>query len=500
MNIPLNQIDRIALSSWLLVLIAGSFAVAGSPGIRGAAVATPASRPGSATAENTADAINSCFEKASRVAAITFNELDRAETFEAVATVQYKAGDSAGARRNLTAARRNIEAERFADIRSRAYLHLAETYEQGGDRELAQLALEAGIRDAVTEKDPHYRETYLLPLAQAQAHCRAPGVEATWAVVSKSAHNEGAFRSFDMSDLAGALADAGKGVEARSVAGEIDDHLGQSLAWEAIAKAQLKAGDIDAATKTAALIPDDWIAQRTVAKIAVAQAAAGNIRTAEVAVRRLTEDTARSKALVGIVRARLRIRELDNAALAAAAISDPLCHIEAAHALAQAQIKAGNLDTARKFAADAITDARNIEAESWDMSCQAFCEAATIQGQVGDFAAAGKCFDQARRALDKADGNSLRWEGIRKWKLMRRIAVTRLEIGDIEGAKQTIAAMDVWNAEDEKALACQAVGFALTRSQSLPAAERWINSLDSNRAQAYAWVGAAEALLHDLQH
>jgi hypothetical protein len=200
----------------------------------------------------------------------------------------------------------------------------------------------------------------------------------------------------------------------------------RGAAYQAIAIAQVRAGNVSDAKKTAALLDDDPWHTLVLCAIAGAQAQAGDVpaarRTIEEAKTRIDKiDDYRAEAYDALARAQLKTGDLmaakDSAKLAYHASEPPVMSEVAA-----AQAGAGHV-------ADALATAAEL-GSGYDATC-AFCAIAVAQAETGHPADALQTLRNHKAILDTLQHR-------RVWLVTYRAVISaQVKAGDFAGAKET---------------------------------------------------------------
>ncbi len=311
--------------------------------------------------------------------------------------------------------------------------------------------------------------------------------------------------------------------EAKEAADAIEDKQGKAWALQAVAEAQAKAGDKEAAAQTfrdairaAKEIrgnnPADPDGQNyhTRCWIAVAQAEAGDVKAARETAEAIEGDSARDYALTqlartlaraGDVKGALEIAEkvsanrkdevllavahyqvkagkVEEAARAAEKIGGAAERAFLRVAIAGAQARAKERDAARKSLQEAMKLAQLIDAEGDGRSVVAGA-VAEVQAEMGDA-------DEARQTAGAVPPGM--WKDV----ALVRVVTAQARAGDAKGALQTAEAVE---GEYRKGEAVQAVVSAQLRSGALKAAQQTAATIPSVywRVETLAEIAKAQA-------
>jgi hypothetical protein len=278
-------------------------------------------------------------------------------------------------------------------------------------------------------------------------------------------------------DTAGAKQSAeGIVVNASEDAATADAELGwKKDAYAAIAGGEAGRGDIDGAQATVASIIDPDTKSLAYEYIAQALARKGDIAGAK-RFAALATGTDQTRADRAIAAALATTGNFEEAKAIAGSLDDDYEKVQALTAIAQAQAKAGDSSAAKQTIELARAAAANVgdylASATWGAIAMALVKAGDLDG-----------------------ANSLR--KIDEVRIARDIAVAQADLGDIAGAKQTIAQIT-----DSSALACANARLALAQwrahditgaTESLEAAKSAASEISGSSDQADACERIVEA-------
>ncbi|MBO9362631.1 MAG: AAA family ATPase, partial [Thermoflexus sp.] len=255
---------------------------------------------------------------------------------------------------------------------------------------------------------------------------------------------DGQFLAEALAAIARARADAGDREGAREVlrvalevASGIERGWRRAGALVAIVKAQVGAGEFDAALGVAKEIEDGWRRAGALVEIVKAQVGAGEFEAALGVVKEIEGRWCRAEALVAIVKAQVGAGELDAAFGVAKEIEDGWYRVKALLEIAEAWASAGDWQRAREVWAAELEAAREIEDEG--LRAMELLWIARAQADAGDWEGAQGVLEAT---LKVARGIKDEWLRVTT---PLRIAEAWAGAGDLERARE------VWGAALEAA-------------------------------------------------
>jgi hypothetical protein len=502
------------------LLLASSPAVAAVPATA-APVPADQGQPATHEAGETGKTGIAGFLEKGRVAAghVVFG-LHRADAYCALAEAQIAANDLEGARANLISARKMVNLERLIELQPLCHVKVAGIQVQAHDRIAAAATLKQAHDAANRIQHPRERAIDLARVALAQAQMEdRDAATGTFADAIRAADAEpksDAFKGDTYCWVAVALAQSGDLEMSRRTMERVEDEFNRSggfqriavalaeaadtrnalemskqirptidtvngprqhfllvEAYDAIAIAQAKAGDMAAAERTIALIDASSDKQQVWIGIAAFQARAGNIPAARASVAKLDGPPGNTWRMVQATSDVFRY---------------PFGKADVLAEIAAAQARAHDPAGAKATAAEAL---RQVPGSNFPLlEASSYCRIAAAQAAAGDAGGAKESFALSRAAADKLLADD-QYDALRKWAAMRAIAAAQAEAGELESAQATA---DAIGDDEAQAHACFAIAAVRARRGELDELRRWIDSLKSPMAQAYACAGAATAL------
>ncbi len=391
---------------------------------------------------------------------------EQSTLYEAIARALIKAGDKTGA----LALARSFEP---GLLRNSAYGAIAESQAAAGN-------LKEALKTAHFIGDPYHNSRAIE--AVVLEYVRSSNFKS--AIETAQLIKSDVLRIGALTEIAAAQVKAGDTVGAFQLVDRAQDDYGKSRIVGGIAAAQVEQGENDAALKTAANFKGKSFSDWPLYEVAKALARAGNLRMAREMAEKLREqlrfvtweEIAVEQAKMGDVKGALElassiprpIHRYDNL---------PSVQLGAIGRIANAQAQTGDFKGALETAALIPPDVRGCDI------CGSYKD--EVIGKIGRIRAERK---QYLAALEIA--GSLKF--YEKEEIIKTVAVTQADDGEIENALQTVSTIENIH---YRATTFQRISLSWTKTGKKAAALAWAEKLSAPLERAHAMVGIADGLL-----
>lgn len=400
---------------------------------------------------------------------------EKAEAYGAIAAIESKAGETANAKVHLKEALTAAAAFHEPDARERAqfWTRIAENATKVGDLAAARECLSQAQSAVSQVHDDLHKESVLERITEALLAAK---------------DREGSRRAAK---------------EAVATAGRSKDGFPAYFTARDIAKSQARAGDIEGAKATAALIAEHR--PEVDAAIAVVQARNGDPAGAETTLGSLADD----RALYAIANAQAKADKMANALATISRIKDDQTKADAYLCLADAWKSRGDKRRARQFLHEAKAAVPRFKQEELndqfymepgEVSERSNVRIATLQAEIGDFAEAEATASQLRLGRSRAEA-------------FVNIAEARFKAQDTPAARVALKAAhkgadETADPEDQSwvytlvASAQNKIGDRLDAIASVKKATEAASQVpwgEEQKARTYARIGKAQAERNDTQ-
>jgi len=471
-------------------------ALALSLAIRVAAATAPAAgaaAPGDAPRPD----VTALLEKAKAAAAELKSDYDRRDTYVVLAHAQAAAGDKAAARASLLAAREALAGEDHPDTnRVSSCCEIADELVKVDDRAEAAATLQRASRIAAGIRHSYVRADAYREVAPRRARLGDDdGATADFDAAVRAAEEDPSRRDGRFKWIARSMANAGRFAAADALAERIADKSDRWMAYEEVAAARARAGDMAGARKVVDRLPDD---EKCDGRWAIVRSlySARKFDDALAVAAEMRDCSEREIAYAGIVKGQAEAGDVAGAGATAALVQWGYHKEDVFSALALAQARAGDATGAKASAALALQGLAARNDPFWRDHAQVHTAVGRALALAGDTAGAKANFAEARSAADKGETDD-RYHGSYKWEALAALASAQAEAGDPDAARATLAAIEhaeYVEDDDYRAKACQGIAAAEAPRGDLPALHKWIDTLKDPLSRAYAFAGAAEAL------
>jgi tetratricopeptide (TPR) repeat protein len=410
----------------------------------------------------------------------------KVDAYRSIAKAHAKVGDAAAFKEAIDLAKQAMAGVKDPVYKGRAYVRIADTQARAGDIAGA-METATGIQDhwwkggadaaiagaqaragefenalkmaAGIEKRPSVKDRAYADIAEAQA--RAGDFAAAMETTSGIAEAQHRIRAYCLVAQIGAAAGKSEALKdaleaAKKLAASID-LAQQSEAYETIAEAQARAGEIAAAVETAAHIQDVVPKAQTYAAIATAQARAGHFTEA--------------------LRTAGAILEPSN---------NQLWKARAYCSIAEVEAQVGDIQASKK-AFDALKKVAAALGEPYSR-VEVYCMTAEAQAGVGDRAASKKTAELAKQAGARIPA----WDYPEGPYARAKISRAQARAGDVAGARQTAAAI---RDKYDRAQAYGEIAEAEARAGQVEGVKAWVETLKEPEEVVAVCLGAVEGLL-----
>jgi len=435
-------------------------------------------------------------EKARAAAAEVKSAYDRRDALVAVAHAQAAAGDNAAARASLVAAREALGEDHPDDNRVTSYCQIADELVKVSGRAEAAATLRQASQIAAGIRLPFFQaDSYVMVATRRARLGDDEGATADFDAAVRAAEQDPSRSGGRLKSIARGMAAAGRFAAADALAERLTDEFDRRMAYEAIAAARARAGDLAGARKTLERLPDDrkcdgrWAIVRALTQ-------ARKFDDALAVAAEMRDCPEREIAYAGIVKEQAQAGDVAGAKATAKLVEWGFHKEDVFSALALAQARAGDAAGARASAALALAGLAAREEPYWRDHAQVHTAVARALALAGDAAGAKASFVAARAAADKGETDD-RYHGSYKWEALAALASALAEAGEPESARAALAAIEtgehVWS-DEYRARACHDIAAAEAHRGDLPALLKWIDTLTDPTSRAHACAGAAEAL------